>query len=147
MRVFLLYGTETGNAEMLADDIAEVLGEAECETVVLNMDEVDVDDLASEQFVVVVCSTYGEGELPESAQPFHDALLERRPDLRGLRFATFGLGDSAYDTYNKGSQIIAKTLAELGAVEVGERGHHDASSGLFSGDLAKVWAKSLASRV
>ena len=80
-------------------------------------------------------------------QPFHAALQGRRPDLAGLRFATFGLGDSFYETFNRGSRIIADALVELGAQQVGEHGQHDASSGELPGDAALAWAKGLLGQI
>lgn len=142
MKIHVLFGTETGNAEMVAEDIVDALA-AEHDIEAHDMSKVAADSLDREALYLVVCSTYGDGELPNSAQPFYNALGELRPDLSGLRFATFGLGDSFYGTYNNGSQIIAERLLELGAHSVGERGLHDASSGLLPGDVAVEWARQL----
>lgn len=142
MKIQVLYGTETGNAEMVADDIVDALaGQAEIEA--HDMSKFAADALDPSTLYIVVCSTYGDGELPNSAQPFYAKLGELRPDLSELRFATFGLGDSFYSTYNNGSQIIAERLLELGAQSMGERGLHDASSGLLPGDVAVQWAREL----
>ncbi|MNE27437.1 Cindoxin [compost metagenome] len=142
MKMIVLYGTETGNAEMVAEDIGDALGN-DYEASVHDMSRFDASQLSPDHFHVIVCSTYGDGELPNSAQPFYSALEQRRPDLSGLRFAAFGLGDSFYATYNNGSQIIADKLRELGAEQVGERGLHDASSGELPGDVALAWAKQI----
>ncbi|HHJ4328280.1 TPA: flavodoxin domain-containing protein [Klebsiella pneumoniae] len=142
MKIQILYGTETGNAEMVAEDILDALAEQN-EIEAYDLSKVDISSLDPSTFYIVVCSTYGDGELPNSAQPFHNALNEHCPDLSGLRFATFGLGDSFYSTYNNGSQIIAERLTELGAQRIGERGLHDASSGLLPGDVAIEWAQQL----
>ncbi|MEG7363008.1 flavodoxin domain-containing protein [Pseudomonas citronellolis] len=142
MNILILFGTETGNAEMVADDLADAMG-ADYPTQVRDMAAFDPTTLNPQDFHVIVCSTYGDGELPNSAQPFHAALQGQRPDLAGLRFATFGLGDSFYETFNRGSRIIADALVELGAQQVGEHGQHDASSGELPGDAALAWAKGL----
>ncbi|OWK44209.1 Cindoxin [Pseudomonas oleovorans subsp. oleovorans] len=142
MKIQVLYGTETGNAEMVAEDIVDALA-AQTDIEAFDMSKIAASDLDLATFYIVVCSTYGDGELPNSAQPFYQALGEQRPNLNGLRFATFGLGDSFYTTYNNGSQIIAERLLELGAQAIGERGLHDASSGLLPGDVAVQWAQQL----
>lgn len=142
MKMIILFGTETGNAEMVADDVAEALG-ADYPTVVRDMSAFDPSELKTDDFHLVICSTYGDGELPNSAQPFFTALQQQRPDLRGLRFAAFGLGDSFYQTFNRGSQLIADALKQLGATQVGEHGQHDASSGELPGDVALAWTRSL----
>lgn len=146
MNILILFGTETGNAEMVADDLADAFG-TDYATQVRDMADFDPTELNASDFHVIVCSTYGDGELPNSAQPFHAALLGQRPDLAGLRFATFGLGDSFYETFNRGSQIVAEALVELGAVAVGEHGQHDASSGELPGDAALAWAKTLLGQI
>lgn len=144
MNIHVLYGTETGNAEMVADDIVDALS-ADVSIESFDMSKCSIADLSADVFYFIVCSTYGDGELPQSAQPFFDALNSQRPDLSGLRFAVFGLGDSFYETFNRGSEIIAQTLTELGAEQVGERGMHDASAGQLPGDIAMPWAKAVLS--
>ncbi|GAA2366897.1 MULTISPECIES: flavodoxin domain-containing protein [Gordonia] len=143
MSAVILYGTETGTGELVADAIADVLA-ADHDPSVYDMAEFAVEDLDANDFLVVVCSTYGEGELPSSALPFADELDEEKPDLAGLRFAVFGMGDTVYgDTYNKGGEIMAAKLTELGAVQVGEHFRHDASSAVKPAKAAEEWAQSL----
>ena len=138
MKILVVYGTETGNAELVADDIQEQLAadfDVSCE----DMASADPTTLSEDDRLILVCSTYGDGELPNSAQPFFSKLKDQCPDLNGVKFAAFGLGDSFYETFNKGSAIIADALLELGASEVGERGVHDASSGEMPTDVALEW--------
>lgn len=140
MKVTILFGTETGNAELVAEDLVDVAGG---DASVHDMAGFDLAKLQPDTFCLLVCSTYGEGELPSSAQPFFQALQQQRPDLTGLRFAAFGLGDSFYATYNQASRTLARQLIELGAEQVGEHGQHDASSGELPGDVAEAWARSI----
>ncbi|MEM6385192.1 MAG: flavodoxin domain-containing protein [Pseudomonadota bacterium] len=140
MKVSLLYGTETGNAEMLCEDIEENLdGIDDVETA--NLEDTAPGDLQADRFYLMVCSTYGEGELPQSAIPFVDALKEEATDLSGIRFAVFGLGDTNYDqTYNNGSVVLTQALTAAGAKAIGERGLHDASGLDDAIDIALPWA-------
>ncbi|MFT4043402.1 MAG: flavodoxin domain-containing protein [Gordonia sp. (in: high G+C Gram-positive bacteria)] len=143
MSVVILYGTETGNGELVADAIADVLA-ADHDPSIHAMDEFAVEDLDTDNFLVVVCSTYGEGELPTGAEPFAEALTELAPDLSGLRFAVFGLGDSVYgDTFNRGGEIIAELLIRHGATQVGEHFRHDNSSVVKPAKAAHEWAGTL----
>ena len=128
MSTVILYGTETGTGELVSDSIADVLA-AEHDPSIYDMTDFAVDDLDANDFVIVVCSTYGEGELPTGAPAFADDLDAIKPDLAGLRFAVFGLGDKVYgDTFNRGGEIMAEMLTRLGATQVGEHGRHDLSS-------------------
>ncbi|MFM9378345.1 flavodoxin domain-containing protein [Gordonia sp. VNK21] len=143
MAAVILYGTETGTGELVADAVADVLA-ADFDPSIYDMSEYAAEDLDSDDFLVVVCSTYGEGELPSGALPFADELDDVKPDLSGLRFAVFGLGDTVYDdTFNRGGEIMAEMLTKLGATEVGEHFRHDASSTVKPAKAAEEWAEGL----
>lgn len=142
--VHVLFGTESGNSEMVAEELATALDEAGIKTRVAEMSEVGAGELASVPLAIFVTSTYGEGELPESAAPFHADLETSRPDLSHLRFGAFGLGDSTYETYNNGVAVLRDTLVALGAVQVGGTGLHDAASATDPAGAAAAWAAELA---
>ncbi|MXP20372.1 nitric oxide synthase [Gordonia sp. HNM0687] len=143
MSVVILYGTETGNSEVVADAIADVLA-AEHDPSIYDMSEFAVEDLDPADFLVVICSTYGEGELPTGAEPFAEELADADPDLTGLRFAVFGLGDTVYEeTFNRGGEIIADLLGSRGATQVGEHARHDYSSEITPAKLAGEWARGI----
>ncbi len=138
MQIAVLYGTETGNAEMLAEDIAAHLGDHD--TSVTNLSDFAPADFRQDVLHVIVCSTYGDGELPASAQPFGARMQAEKPDLKGIHFAVFGMGDSEYpDTFNGGGQRIEAMLTAAGAVLIGERVTHDASGSDMADDLALPW--------
>ncbi|MEW5423240.1 flavodoxin domain-containing protein [Amorphus sp. 3PC139-8] len=139
MRISVLYGTETGNAEMLAEDIQSALAE-EHDVTCANLADTDPAELEGETFHVIVCSTYDDGNLPASAQPFADRLKKGAHDLAGIRFAIFGLGDSEYDeTFTHGSLKLSEMLIAHGATQVGTRSVHDAAGNDLPEDLAVPW--------
>lgn len=138
MKIAILYGTETGNAEMLAEDLESHLSD-DHEVSLTNLAVADPAALDAEALHVFVCSTYGEGDLPASAQPFAEAAEAAQPDLLAIRFAIFGLGDSEYETFGQGSEKLAALLARFGATQIGERLVHDASGGDMAEDLAIEW--------
>lgn len=142
MRVIILYGSEIGTGEAVADHLADVL--ATHEVSVYDMTDFDPRDLEVGDFHLIVCSTYGDGDLPTGAEPFFDLLDATAPDLTGLRFAVFGLGDSVYgDTFNRGGEIAAEKLRARGAIQVGEHARHDASTDIEPKDMAADWATRL----
>jgi MioC protein len=141
--VHVLFGTESGNAEMVADDVASVFADQGFETVTSELTDVAVADLADIEVAVFVTSTYGEGGLPETAAPFYEALTTERPDLSGLRFAAFGLGDSIYETFNNAIEVLREALLGLGAEQIGETAKHDAASTTPATDIAASWAGNL----
>jgi len=134
-----LYGTESGTAEMLCEDLA-----AEVEGDILSMEDCDPTQMNGDTFYVMVCSTFGSGDLPASAEPFFDAIQKQSPDLSAVNFAMFGLGDTIYaDTFGHGSQKIMDALLERGAKLVGERMVFDVSSGKMPEDVGVPWLKTI----
>jgi MioC protein len=138
MTIDVLYGTESGNAEMAAEEIVAALGDARA----VDLQDLDPGELTMSTVYLVLCSTYGDGELPASAQPFVDALEAQRPDLTGVRYAIFGLGDSSYaESYSLGGDRLAECLDALGAERFGDFGRHDASSSEDLVVAALAWAE------
>lgn len=138
MKITILYGTETGNTEMLSEDLESEFG-SDHEIEVKNLSDVAPEDLDLTVFHVFLCSSYGDGELPASAKPFAEALGASDADLSGLRFAIFGLGDSDYETFGHGSEQLADMLVKHKAQQVGPRLIHDAQGGDLAEDLAFPW--------
>lgn len=139
MKIHFLYGTETGTAEMLCEDMEGAVS-GENETQVLDMDDADPTTLDTSAFHVLVCSTFGTGELPSTAEAFFDKLQSAKPDLSGLSFAIFGLGDRTFgETFNQGSESLMNEMIACKATLVGERGIYDASGADMPEDVGVPW--------
>ncbi|MFC7432052.1 cytochrome P450 [Agrococcus sp. GCM10030264] len=138
--VTILFGTESGGAELVADELAQHLG-ARADVQVLDLADATPDGLDASRIHLLVCSTYGDGEVPTSARPFHAALVADGASLEGLRYAVLGMGDTSYArTYSRGSELVDEALAARGATRIGEYGRHDASGPLDVGEVARAWA-------
>lgn len=141
--VVILVASMTGNAEFAAEDMQQVLRE-ECgaATDLLFMEACGPEVFARDAVFLVCTSTYGDGDVPEGGLALYRRLCEERPDLAGVRYGVFGLGDSNYrDTFNHGGKRFDDILASLGAVRVGERIEHDARSGTSAEDLGRGWVR------
>lgn len=137
--ISITFGTESGNSEMAADDMAAFILDNGLDAQIIPMENFSVQQLADTNTLIVITSTYGEGELPETTAPFYAALLSDAPDLSSVRFAAFGLGDSTYETYGNGIDMLAGKMADLGAQQVGDTGRHDAAKGEALTDVATAW--------
>ncbi len=137
--VTILFGTESGGAELVAEELRTVLG-SDADVRVADLGETLPADLDPSRAHLLVCSTYGDGEAPTSARAFLAALTEHRPDLTGLAYAVFGMGDRSYTrTYSRGSELLDEALAACGATRFGEYGRHDAGGPVLAADAAVEW--------
>lgn len=140
MKFTVLYGTESGNSELIAEDLGTHLRDSNDDVEVHDLQNFDPADLTPDRFTIVICSTHGEGDLPNTAIPFAEAFDEVLPDLTGLQYAMFGLGDTFYEeTYSQGSEHIDRRFTAQGGTRVGEYGRHDASSWDMGSDVAIAW--------
>ncbi|WP_153769978.1 sulfite reductase subunit alpha [Labrenzia sp. CE80] len=112
----ILFGTQTGNAEAVAMDAASVAKSMGLTPLVQALDDVDLNALQAMSHVVIVISTYGEGEMPDNAQLFWDALsAETAPTMEQLNFSVLALGDTGYDDFCQAGKLIDMRLEQLGA--------------------------------
>jgi MioC protein len=145
-KAVVLFGTETGNAEDLADDLSATLEECGMEAEVLDMEDADPGVLDGSRAVVICTATHGDGDLPDNSVDFYEALVEERPDLSGVVFAVCGLGDSVYPDFCEAGRTWSRTLAEFGAREVVERYEIDAGPEEEDIEGACEWVEQAAER-
>ena len=143
MKINILVGTMTGTAQLCAQEMELALDGDDVQVATLLMDKLDPAVFTDREAVYLVCtSTYGQGDVPDNAKALYEALCKQKPDLAGVRYGVFGLGDRTYaETFNFGGKRFDEILTELGARRIGERHTHDASSGILPEETALEWCQ------
>lgn len=144
--ITLLVGTMTGTAEMVAQEVQQVLEGAGHEVELRLMDGLDASVFVDGGAYLVCTSTYGFGNVPDNAQELIESLESSRPDLSRIVYGVIALGDRTYvDTFCHGGLRFDRLLSELGARRIGEVLQYDASSDELPEEVAPDWALAWAS--
>lgn len=124
-KLTVLYGTESGNAESLADRAVKDAKKKGFKAVMKNMADISPADLSKEENLLVIVSTWGDGDAPETAVAFHKQFMAADLKLDGVKFSVCGLGDTSYEKFCEiGKQFDAR-LEELGGKRVAQRADCD----------------------
>jgi sulfite reductase (NADPH) flavoprotein alpha-component len=118
-KLTVLYGTESGNAEKLADLSVKTAKKRGFQAAAKNMSDLAPADLAKIDNLLVVVSTWGDGEPPESATAFYKEFMNGAvPELKKLRYSVCALGDTAYEKFCQTGKDIDARLEALGATRI-----------------------------
>jgi sulfite reductase (NADPH) flavoprotein alpha-component len=122
----ILYGSQTGNAKAVATKVKAAAEQQGIAAKLVDIGSYKTTQLAKEKYLVIVTSTYGEGEPPESAMAFHKFLFSKKaPKLDGLQYAVLGLGDTSYEFFCKTAIDFDEQLAALGGKRLHARADLD----------------------
>lgn len=97
-RIVIGYGSESGNARGLTQRLLHLLGVQPYELAVQDLNTLNLDTLTKQDLLIIVCSSFGDGEPPGNADRFMDQLSQQE-HLTDQPYAIFGLGDTAYPTF------------------------------------------------
>jgi sulfite reductase (NADPH) flavoprotein alpha-component len=142
--VLVGYGSDMGNAEDAALSFAEALEEALGVSVTaVELNQVELADLHAATHFVLVCSTWGEGEFPDNASLFWEAVnAESAARCEHLCYAVLALGDSGYEQFCNAGRLLDERLSALGGIRLLERvdvdGPYQQAAEAWTEDLVKL---------
>ncbi len=120
-KLTVLYGTESGNSEALADRAVKEAKKFGFKAVMKNMSDLAPADLAKVSNLLVIVSTWGDGDPPETATQFHKELMTSETPLNDVRFSVCALGDTSYEKFCQTGKEIDARLEKLGARRIADR--------------------------
>ncbi len=136
----ILFGTQTGNSEAIAEDMSKIANEAGFRAKVNSLDNITMDILGNMENVAIITSTYGEGEMPDNAQLFWDALsANTAPNLSNIKYSVLALGDTGYEEFCHAGKLIDTRFEQLGATRIQDRVDCDVDYE----ELSETWTSSL----
>ncbi|MGE9291046.1 MAG: assimilatory sulfite reductase (NADPH) flavoprotein subunit [Puniceicoccales bacterium] len=112
----ILYATESGNSEALADEAKKQATKKGFAAKIVDMAEVDPSDLVKVENLMVIASTWGEGDPPDRATSFYEKFdADGAPKLENTRFSVLALGDTSYEQFCKFGKDLDTRFEALGA--------------------------------
>lgn len=120
--ILIIFDTETGNAEELSEVAAKMASDHDLIGNVMDMDDVTTDILLKTKKLMVICSTWGDGEQPVNAEDLYESTNELNEGaLSELYFSVLALGDTAFDLFCESGKEWDNVLEEKGASRVIDR--------------------------
>jgi sulfite reductase (NADPH) flavoprotein alpha-component len=120
--VTILWGSQTGNSEGVAKKFLKALKAGNYEPQVFDMASYDKSRLPAEKNLLIITSTYGDGEPPDNASDFHEYLMgDAVPSLNGVNYSVFALGDSEYPDFCQCGIEFDQRLEAFGAKRMFKR--------------------------
>jgi len=120
--VTILYGSQTGNSQGLAEKYASALKSNDVDVTVSSLAKFKPNNLKKLTNLLLIVSTHGEGDPPDQAIQFYEFLHSKRaPKLENLHYSVLALGDSSYEFFCKTGKDFDEQFAKLGATRIVSR--------------------------
>ena len=118
----ILFGSQSGNSEDLAAKFAKRAADYGLQGTVHDMDGFDFGSLSGMKRVLIICSTWGEGEMPDNAEELWQTSTKAPAgSLSGIHFSVCALGDTSYEFFCESGKEWDEQFEKLGATRLVER--------------------------
>ena len=113
MKLDILYATQTGNAEEVAQNLRSLAKNKGFIVTINEMNHYTIDQFRKLNNVAIVTSTFGEGEVPEMGIEFWKELERSTIKINNLKYGLIALGDRSHEIFCGAGKAISKKLDEL----------------------------------
>lgn len=140
-KVNLVFGTVYGSAQHVAETLEPAITALGYQVVLKQPIELAGFIPAENELLILICSTTGQGDLPDEIMPWFSELSTKAPYLPQLKYSLIGLGDSCYETYCGAIKKFDLLFQELGAKALVPTLEIDASETMEPEVEALAWIK------
>jgi NADPH-ferrihemoprotein reductase len=137
--VVIFWGSQSGTAEGFANRLArDCHRRFKLDALVADLSDYDHETIAlipETKIVIFLVSTFGEGDPSDNTADFLNWLRTAKAQLRNVRYAAFGLGNSNYKYYNKAVNVVVEALDGFGARSLLPVGKADDAVGMTEEDF------------
>lgn len=146
-RVLVVYASQTGNTELMAEAMVDYLKAKSCDVIIktFDFDWVEPEELLEYDGVLIGTHTWDDGEMPYEVEDFYEEVEE--VDISGRLFGVFGSGDSFYDIFGGAIDLVANRLENLGADVLPERLKADLEPDKDDIERCRAFAKELCEKL
>lgn len=139
-QIVIISASQTGNARRLAEQLRDSFIVANIDVILFSARDFKFKQISKIKSLIIITSTYGEGEPPEEAILLYKYLFSKKaPIMKDTYFAVFSLGDRSYKYFAQAGKDLDRRLEELGAYRLYERIDVD----LDFQDTANIWIKKI----
>jgi sulfite reductase (NADPH) flavoprotein alpha-component len=138
INLLIAFGSQSGNAESYSKKLAKSATAKGFAARAVSLENIKPSDLAKDKNVLIVTSTWGEGDPPDNAVNFWNELESAEaPSMNGVNYSVLALGDFNYaDTFCLAGKKIDARIEELGGNRITPRIDCDVEYE----ELAKKWS-------
>ncbi|WP_238785630.1 diflavin oxidoreductase [Blattabacterium cuenoti] len=116
--ITLVYSSETGNAENLAFYMFNKMKKEKLNIRLFDLNDYCLFELERESYLLIIMSTYGDGDPPSSGKDFFYFIHNKNIELNKLRYSVLALGDKSYVNFCKAGEDVDKRLEYLGSTKI-----------------------------
>lgn len=113
--IYIIYGSETGNARLLAESAVSQLKSQGLHAACAGMEDITPEVIGAMRLLLIITSTWGDGDPPSNASELHYQLSKTERRFDKLRYAVFAIGMASFEHFCRAGEDFDDFLARAGA--------------------------------